>query len=750
MPLHRSNASASQAAASVNRTAPNPRRDRLIVLYPRRVISLVELVILNFDLIIVGPRRANKCVLRKDTLAIIVGEQATLEAPFALVQDDRTDMVTNSGPIAGLRPQSQTRSPMRQIKRENLDSLHRVTGFRAGQLTKFIAQWEEMGAPNYILQIIKGYRIPFALKPPLAVPNLQKSPLNIPRSPIMTQIIEQMKKERVLEVVEQLTPSFLSTIFLVQKDAHSYRSIFNLKTLNAYVLTERFKLINMGRVPDFLQPHDWLCKIDISQAYFHVAITKAQRRFLRLIYDGELLEMTCLPFGLSTAPKVFASITNWVAQILRQQGIRIIVFIDDFLLAHQDATMLTSQVCKVVETLKYLGWQINVKKCQLVPQKHIVYLGIHWDPWLNHKCLPQEKHQGCVNKIAQVLQKRTVTLKELQSLVGLLNFASFVVPNGRLNYRHLLGFLNTIPKISTQEVYVLTEECLLNLMWWLQNYKMVSPIHYPTPTHYLTTDASDIAWGAKLNNWSLSGPWSDREQALHSNQKELLAVLKVLQTNCQSLINSTILLQCDNKTTVAYLRNQGGTKSPYLMDLTYKVYEILDQYQIHLIPHYLPGRFNAHADSLSRHRQTAEWHLLPHCTQKIFDRFGIPVIDLFASKTAHVVANYVSLDMTDDQAIYHDAFSRIWDYHLAWIFPPPFLIPRILTHLNQAKGCYLLVVPRWERVFWRADLKQRAIAPPFTIANLSNCLVDTVTQLPPPKVDEMIMEVWKCGAGLKT
>lgn len=69
----------------------------------------------------------------------------------------------------------------------------------------------------------------------------------------------------------------------------------------------------------------------------------------------------------------------------------------------------------------------------------------------------------------------------------------------------------------------------------------------------------------------------------------------------------------------------------------------------------------------------------------------------------------------------------------------PCLIPR---HLNSAKRTYLLVAPRWVKVYWRVDLKRRALAPPFQIWNLHLHLVDAVTQTPLPEAQKLCLKVW--------
>lgn len=103
-------------------------------------------------------------------------------------------------------------------KSENTDS----KSFRADCLVHYRKRWEKEGAPNFLLRIIKGYRIPFVEKPPLMLPDLTNGTFQTTESEMMSTIISQMKDQGVLEVCSSVLPQFsVNNVFSAQRRRHS-------------------------------------------------------------------------------------------------------------------------------------------------------------------------------------------------------------------------------------------------------------------------------------------------------------------------------------------------------------------------------------------------------------------------------------------------------------------------------------------------------------------------------------------------
>ncbi|KAI5643953.1 hypothetical protein NE865_04129 [Phthorimaea operculella] len=292
-----------------------------------------------------------------------------------------------------------------------------------------------------------------------------------------------------------------------------------------------------------------------------------------------------------------------------------------------------------------------------------------------------------------------------------------------------------------------SKTAIRDLDWWLTNIHKKSPIFERNPTTFLCTDASDWGWGAELNGKMISVPWKTTQRSWHINVKELYAVYESIRTHVAALRGQTIIVQSDNRTVISHIRRQGGTRSAKLLNLSKRLLMLCHQAKIILRPQYIPGRYNLAADSLSRRKSLAEWSLSPSITKKIFERWGTPEIDLFASNLSAVVPQYVSQDPRDKKAVFTNAFSRRWSFNLAWVFPPPALIPQVMQHLNNAEGTYVIIAPNWEKSFWRVDLRRRATAPPFQIRNLQHHLIDLTSAAPPPEVTKLKLEAWRIRGG---
>nr|XP_026495768.1 uncharacterized protein LOC113400427 [Vanessa tameamea] len=146
-------------------------------------------------------------------------------------------------------------------------------------------------------------------------------------------------------------------------------------------------------------------------------LASENKSFTSLFSPTDTQSTQALSTPLASVPKTFAALSNWMAQFLRQKGIRLIVYLDDYLIANRDVSTLKQHVTITIHFLEYLGWMINYEKSVLVPRKTIEYLGILWDPWQNRKMLAREKQVKLHSSISNVIRKPKTNIKQIQSLI---------------------------------------------------------------------------------------------------------------------------------------------------------------------------------------------------------------------------------------------------------------------------------------------------------------------------------------------
>ncbi|KAI5641153.1 reverse transcriptase (RNA-dependent DNA polymerase) domain-containing protein [Phthorimaea operculella] len=573
-----------------------------------------------------------------------------------------------------------------------------IVNFRGGQLRDYAPRWQQLGAPDHVMKILVGYTIPFVMKPPsisLREFLLRKFATEV--SPLMSKEIKELQQLGVVEL-STARVGFLSRLFLIPKSNGKVRQIFDLRRLNLYLKPRKFRLTNQSHIPKFLHPSDYLAKLDLSQAYIHVPIKESHKRYLCFAYAGKLYQLTCLPFGLSSAPLAFSRLTNWVASVLRLRGIRVLVYLDDFLFAHQNPHILENQVQFAVELLQSLGWVVNLEKSILKPTRQIEYLGIIWDTANNQKLLPQQKITSLSLDLQKIIENPVWDWKSGTSLIGKLGFGANVTPMGRLYTRNLQRASRILKEDTPHKKFPVPAQAIVDCLWWIQHLHSPGKLFVPDPTIFLTTDASDAGWGIQLGNHMLSGMWTSEQRLWHINRKEFFTVFIALSRFQTVVQGQSILLQSLQHTgRSSFQRNE-------------------------------PSRLAS-----KRSDNATDFHEMGNPRDRSFCLLPIQG----------------SPKICDTEAEFVNAFSQKWHFRLAWVFPPPPLIPKVLQHLDKASGVFLMVVPRWEKAFWRGTLKRRALEAPIQMENLDQHLIDLSSNRPPEKVAELRLEAWKIRGGVR-
>ena len=288
--------------------------------------------------------------------------------------------------------------------------------------------------------------------------------------------------------------------------------------------------------------------------------------------------------------------------------------------------------------------------------------------------------------------------------------AKYAVPQAPLHYRSPQFLRNSVlkgcrysPTLYNLEVH-LSPEAITDLKWWADHlqYHNKTPICINDPDLIITSDASDLGWGAWCGKKSVQGLWSQEEMFWHTNPRELQAAYLALKIFSPPQINQLfhIQLQIDNQAAVSYINHLGGTHSKLLCQLSLDLWNWSLSRQIHISARYIPGIFNKHADHMSRRlRLTAEWKLNPILFQRIVAVYGMPQIDLFATRANTQLRKFVSW-IPHPQSAAIDMFSVQWSDPLSYAFPPFSLIMRYVQRIKNQKGKILLVTPVWRSRLW--------------------------------------------------
>jgi len=282
-------------------------------------------------------------------------------------------------------------------------------GWLAGRTANHFRNWEAITSDKWVLQTVRGYQLEF-----VNMPTQKQAPMTCASkklSELISQEIEAMIQKGAVEEVDPRSSveGFYSRLFLVPKKDGKHRPVINLRPLNAFLRHQHFKMEGIHVVRDLLQQGDWMARIDLKDAYFAVPVCPSDRKYLRFKWQSKGYEFTCLPFGLSTAPRVFTKVLRPVITYLREKGIRCVIYLDDILIMNQDKETLREDVALALTLLEALGFLVNYVKSSLSPVQVLVYLGLVIDSRTRELSLHPDKLHQITAEARHLVKQKEVT-----------------------------------------------------------------------------------------------------------------------------------------------------------------------------------------------------------------------------------------------------------------------------------------------------------------------------------------------------
>ena len=467
-----------------------------------------------------------------------------------------------------------------------------------------------------------------------------------------SKIMKEVKAGRYAGPFDQiLYNSYVqSPIGLVPKARNKTHLIFHLsycfkdsgfKSINHYTPQEkcRLKYNDLDRAIQtclhFTEQHEGdlhFGKTDVSSAFRILPLNRKCYKWLILKARNPISKKMCyfvekcLQFGASISCSHFQRFSNALRHIFEHQMQRPIVltnYLDDFFFVETSSRRCNTQVKKFLSICEKIGVPIAEEKTEWSNNLcKIVFLGMLLDGKCKVIAVPSEKLTKTINWLRLMIDKKKAKLKELQSLIGLLNFLIREIFPGRVFTRWMYAKFAPIMNNETMKPYHhirLDAEFKTDCRVWLEflvqgGTKVAHP--FVDLSKYLSAEdigfSSDATAGKNLGFgcvYKKSWLYGQREKNFIQEYKPSIKVLELFTlcigifTWAEHIANNRILVDCDNQSVVAMINNTSSSCARCMILLRKLTLKCL-QCNIRYFARHLKGSLNILPDRLSRLKLT--------------------------------------------------------------------------------------------------------------------------------------------------
>ena len=359
-------------------------------------------------------------------------------------------------------------------------------------------------------------------------------------------------------------------------------------------------LVNLGR-------GSLMAKIDVASAYRIIPVHPEDRYLLGMSWNNQLYVDMQLPFGLSSAPILFNAYADGLEWILRSRGITSMLhYLDDFLVLGAPRSDDCGRALEVVKSsCDELGVPLAEDKV-VGPVPVIQFLGFILDSEKMEVRLPEDKLTSLLLLLREWQSKKSCRRKELEHLLGKLNHACTVVPQGRIFLRRMYDLLSVAKK---QHFFIrLNQGFRSDLVWWsvflakMNRISMWVLANSLQPSVVFSSDASGrVGCGAVWENEWIQGAWPIGWDDVSIMVKELCPVVCACAVWGRMWSGKMVLCECDNLPVVMAI-NKGSAQesSGLVMHMLRVLFFISSFFGFIVSAKHVSGKSNVAADAVSR------------------------------------------------------------------------------------------------------------------------------------------------------
>ncbi|KAK7891090.1 hypothetical protein WMY93_023053 [Mugilogobius chulae] len=351
----------------------------------------------------------------------------------------------------------------------------------------------------------------------------------------------------------------------------------------------------------------WLAKADISDAFKIVPIHPSQWHLFGMKWESKFYFAVRLTFGCRSSPALFNQISEALCLILLH-NLRlpfVLHLLNDFLLIDPPSRSPGPSLPKLVRLFRHLGVPLSDEKT-VGPATTLEFLGITLDSVAMIASLPQEKLKRIRDVSRSVISAEVFTKQQLLSLLGYLNFAMRIIPQGRSFISRLLDLAHSVPSLFDR--VSLDVGCRSDLSFWsrlLSEWNGVSFFYHDVvcssdSLRFFTDAAPSSGFGGVYQNRWFAEPWPASFPS--SEASAFYEIIPIAAACCawgHLWKRKRIAVLCDNKTVVKII-NKGRSSSRSIMPFRRRITWHAVTNNFILTASHVPGHSNVIADALSR------------------------------------------------------------------------------------------------------------------------------------------------------